>query len=85
MKIKVFGWLFFKDRVNSRDLLDRKHCVPHNAIVYCSCCSLNIRETREHIFIYLQFQSAVLECVGLEMEYFPGISLYDPITECFYL
>lgn len=57
MKIKVFAWLLFMDRVNTRDLLDRKHCMPINATVLCSCCPQGVRETREHLFFFCDFSA----------------------------
>lgn len=64
MKIKVFGWLLFLDRVNTRDLLERKHCAPLNASDICPSCSTNARENREHLFFLCPFSSACWNKLG---------------------
>lgn len=64
MKIKVFGWLLLLDRVNTRDLLDRKHCAPPNTSVFCSTCLIDARETREHIFFHCDFSKACWIKIG---------------------
>lgn len=64
MKIKVFAWLLLMDRVNTRDLLDRKHCKPINATVLCSCCSQGVRETKEHLFFFCIFSAQCWNVLG---------------------
>ena len=55
MKIKVFAWLLFRDRLNTRDMLDRRHCAKENDDLTCELCLNNIRETREHLFFFCPF------------------------------
>ena len=64
MKIKVFGWLFLMDRVNTRDLLDRKHCALLSASISCSLCQENARETREHLFFDCAFSKGCWNRLG---------------------
>jgi hypothetical protein len=64
MKIKVFGWLLLMDRVNTRDLLDRKHCAPLGASISCSSCQENARETREHLFFDCDFSKGCWNKLG---------------------
>lgn len=55
MKIKVFGWLLLIDRLNTRDMLDRKHCAPQGVPLTCVLCGQNIRETLSHFFFQCSF------------------------------
>jgi hypothetical protein len=64
MKIKVFGWLLLMDRVNTKELLDRKHCIPLNATAYCLTCGVNARETREHLFFQCEFSKSCWRKLG---------------------
>ena len=64
LKINVFGWLLLMDRVNTRDLLDRKHCAPLNASLSCSICLINVRETRKHLFFDCAFSKACWTKLG---------------------
>jgi hypothetical protein len=55
MKIKVFIWLLFSDRLNTRDMLDRRKCAPLNADLICFLCSLQQRETFVYLFFSMPF------------------------------
>mgnify|MGYP003702955895 CR=1 FL=1 len=57
MKVKVFRWLLLIDRLNTRDMLDRKHCAPVNSDLTCVLCSYGIRETFMHRFFQCPFSS----------------------------
>jgi hypothetical protein len=52
------------DRVNTRDLLDRKHYAPPNTSVLCLSCSANARETRDHLFFLCPFSLACWSRLG---------------------
>jgi hypothetical protein len=53
-KLKVFTWLLFVDRLNTRDLMLRKHW--HIDSGYnCAMCSQNTLETTQHLFFHCQF------------------------------
>lgn len=64
MKIKVFAWLFFLDKINTRDLLDRKHSKPPNVPLTCDLCSLGARETRDHLFFQCPFARSCWNSIG---------------------
>ena len=49
MKIKVFGWLLLSDRLNTRNMLKRRHYNIGNDYD-CILCGLHIEETLEHLF-----------------------------------
>lgn len=55
MKIKVFILLLFNDRLNTRDMLDRKKCAPLNADLTCIVCYLQQRLTFLHFFFLCPF------------------------------
>jgi hypothetical protein len=50
MKIKVFAWLLFCDRLNTCDMLDRRHCAKEDDDLTCVLCDTGQRETRLHLF-----------------------------------
>ena len=54
MKIKVFGWLLFDERLNTRNMLKSRHYNigdDHN----CLLCGLNIEETVNHMTFMCTF------------------------------
>jgi hypothetical protein len=53
-KQKVFVWLFLVDRLNTRDMLERRHW-KMNTGVNCVMCSHVHRETRDHLFFNCDF------------------------------
>lgn len=59
MKIKVFAWLPFTDRLNTRDKLDRRHCAKEDDDLSCVLCNGGHRETRLHLFFTCPFS---IEC-----------------------
>lgn len=73
-KIKVFMWLLFCDRLNTRDMLDRRNCAHEDADLTCALCSLGVRETREHLFFSCPFSDTCWRKIGftwnLNMEFF---------------
>ena len=65
MKIKVFAWLLFSDRLNTRDMLDRRHCVKENDDLTWELCVNNLRETREHLFFFCPFSQRCWQHLGI--------------------
>ena len=64
MKIKVFGWLLLADRLNTRNMLKRRHYNigdDHN----CILCGLSIEETLEHLFFECHFSTDCWATMGL--------------------
>ena len=57
MKVKVFGWLLLINRLNTYDMLDRRHCSPQNASLLCVLCSTGSRETTLHLFFHCPFST----------------------------
>ncbi len=50
MKIKVFIWLLFYDRLNTKDMLDKKNCASKDANISYVLRSTSIREILIHLF-----------------------------------
>ncbi len=65
MKIEVFAWLLFLDRLNTRDLLERKHSKAPNVPLSCDLCSLGTHKTREHLFFQCPFATACWNSIEL--------------------
>ena len=55
MKVKVFAWLLFCDRLNTRDMLDKRHCAKEDDDFTCPLCPGGQRETRLHLFFTCPF------------------------------
>jgi predicted transposase YbfD/YdcC len=49
MTTKMFAWLILKDRLNTRDLLQRRHWKVTEE-VHCVLCSIHAYEDRVHLF-----------------------------------
>ena len=56
-KIKTFGWLLLVDRLNTRNMLKRRHYNIGNNFD-CLLCGQHIEETVEHLFFYCTFSQA---------------------------
>ncbi len=65
MKIKVFAWLLFCDRLNTRDMLDRRHCAKEDDDLTCALCNTHQRETRLHLFFTCPFSVACWQQMGI--------------------
>jgi hypothetical protein len=62
-KQKVFAWLLLVDRLNTRDMMDRRHWHVASGLD-CAICGRE-KETREHLFFNCQFASRVWNKVGV--------------------
>lgn len=63
-KIKVFMWLLIWDRLNTRDMIDRRHCAPVDAILTCGLC-VGSRETLYHLFFDCPFSKQCWQHLGI--------------------
>jgi hypothetical protein len=61
-KVKVFAWLYFKDRLSSRENLHAKHVVDDDK---CQWCAKSI-EDRHHIFFGCTSSSELWTTAGLD-------------------
>ncbi|XBH78486.1 hypothetical protein VPH35_104721 [Triticum aestivum] len=65
MKLKVFGWLLFHDRLNTRNMLKRRHF----NIGYdfdCLLCGLPIEETVDHMIFTCDFSRTCWTKLGIQ-------------------
>ena len=58
LKIKVFAWMLIMDRLNTKDMVDRRHWHMNDG-VYCKLCPVQTRETRDHLFFNCNFSVRV--------------------------
>jgi hypothetical protein len=58
MKIKVFAWLLLSDRLNTRDLLKRRHWRVTDD-VHCELCPGRNYEDRTHLFFECNFSTRI--------------------------
>ena len=65
LKHKVFAWLMLMDRINTRDVLHRRHC---NIGDYYSCllCPNNILEDRSHLMFHYPFSQQCWRILGIQ-------------------
>lgn len=70
-KVKVFGWLMLMDRLNTKFLLDHKHCAPP-LIVICTVCSVSSNALRPCSICFSSVPSLLF--VGT-LCVFPGIPI----------
>jgi hypothetical protein len=67
-KLKVFSWLLFKDRLNTRDLMQRKHW--HIDTGYnCVMCSQNLLETSQHLFFECEFAQRCWDLLDIHWDF----------------
>jgi len=59
MKIKVFGWLLMFDKLNTKDLLVRRHWRPPTEDNSCVMCHSHALEDRLHLFFSCNFSCRV--------------------------
>ena len=57
MKIKVFGWLMFHDRLNTRNMLKRRHYNIGNNF-NCGLCNHHVEETVDHMIFSCPFSQS---------------------------
>ena len=66
MKIKVFAWLMLNDRLNTRDLLVRRHWRSTQEDNTCPLCFAHAYEDRDHLFFTCQFSTRVWNYLGIQ-------------------
>ena len=58
MKIKVFAWMLIMDRLNTKDMVERRHWHIDDG-VNCVLCPTHTRENRDHLFFNCNFSQRV--------------------------
>ena len=66
MKIKVFAWLMLNDRLNTRDLLVRRHWRSPQEDNTCPLCFAHAHEDRDHLFFTCQFSTRVWNYLNIQ-------------------
>jgi hypothetical protein len=67
-KIKIFIWLLFRDRINSRNLLRRKNYKIDGDDYSCVLCNLNIEELFYHLIFQYPFNSERWNYLGFSWD-----------------
>jgi hypothetical protein len=65
MSAKFFAWLLLKDRLNTKDLLQRRHWKVTEDF-YCVLCPLRVREDRFHLFFECNFSQRVWKYLQID-------------------
>jgi hypothetical protein len=63
LKFKVFGWLLLMDRLNTRDMMQRRHW--HVEDDTCILCSLLVHEERVHLLFTCNFSQRIWNYLGI--------------------
>lgn len=64
-RIKVFGWLLLSDRLNTRNMLKRRH-FNIGSNLDCLLCETHVEETVEHLFFHCAFSKICWRHLGIE-------------------
>ena len=78
MKIKVFAWMLIMDRLNTKDMVERRHWHMDDG-VFCLLCSLRTRETRNHLFFECNFSVRIWNY--LQITWSPGNDMSDIVLQ----
>ena len=62
-KIKTFGWLLLVDRLNTRNMLKRRHYNIGNNFD-CLLCGQHVEEMVEHLFFHCTFSQECWRSLG---------------------
>ena len=65
IKFKMFGWLLFVDRLNTRNMLRRRHFVVAGNTYTCMLCQNPPEEMVEHLFFTCPFSQQCWAKVGM--------------------
>jgi hypothetical protein len=67
MKTKVFAWLLLVDRLNTIDLLRRRHCNVSEDPT-CVLCPSRVYEDRIHLFFHCNFSARIWTYLQIEWQ-----------------
>ena len=65
MNLRVFAWLLLRDRLNTKDLLKRRHWNVTEDYC-CVLCPLRVYEDRQHLFFTCNFSQRVWNYLQIE-------------------
>ena len=78
MKIKVFAWMLIMDRLNTKDMVERRHWHMDDG-VFCLLCSFRTRETKNHLFFECNFSVRIWNY--LQITWSPGNDMSDIVLQ----
>ena len=58
MRIKMFAWLMLNDRLNTKDMIKRRHWNVTNEY-HCVLCPRSNHEDRDHLFFSCNFSRTI--------------------------
>jgi hypothetical protein len=64
-KLKVFSWLLFMDRLNTLDIMKRKHWYVESGYD-CSMCTADTLESSQHLFVRCDFATQCWTFLGIQ-------------------
>jgi hypothetical protein len=68
-KLRVFSWLLFMDRLNTRNILKRKKHKLEGNNYNCVLCTNNVEETAFHLFFSCPFSKECWQYLGIQWNY----------------
>jgi hypothetical protein len=77
MRTKVFAWLVLRDRLNTRDLLQRRHWHVTDD-THCELCAARSYEDRVHLFFDCNFSRRIWSY--LQVDWIPGDNVQDLVV-----
>jgi hypothetical protein len=64
-KLRVFAWLLIMDRLNTKDLMERKNWQVDGGTA-CVLCNSHVLETREHLFFECSFATSCWNMLNIQ-------------------
>ena len=77
MKIKVFAWMMIMDRLNTKDMVERRHWHIEDGTT-CVLCHLQVREDMDHLFFNCLFSQRV--CNFLQIDWSQGNTMTEIVV-----
>jgi hypothetical protein len=74
MRVKMFAWLLLSDRLNTKDMIQRRHWNVTSDYT-CFLCSRSCHEDRDHLFFNCLFSSRIWNYLQIEWGYSGQITL----------
>ena len=79
LKFKVFGWLLLMDRLNTRDMMQRRHWIIQDDT--CVLCHLASHEDRAHLFFACNFSQRIWNYLGISWNPQPDQTTFDMASD----
>jgi hypothetical protein len=66
-KLRVFAWLLLMDRLNTKELMQRKNWQIEGGL-FCVLCSHHFEESRDHLFFQCPFAHSCWEKINIQWD-----------------